>query len=1054
MAHSNELLSSPDPLGVSQENIEALQPSRQRAERPRLTPTKPLANTSNNVQRQEFYVSTPPANRNSKSSPSKLVAEVENPTSPWRIRVTVEAEQDNAQQSSSLTSEPPGKRFAERTTTTKVPLRDAGEKSPAILKKGRGRPRKPMDNPEKTPTTPRLKWRARREATPNAFQKTAKEDGYQITPPAKRARRGRPRKSTEHLEEESAQDREKAHSAQAHAINHTSDARTASVSSDGSGALNEEISSMNSAPTSGSTSQDRGGPSVKDLLGVESMEFEDTQDALSSPHSDLQDPTDEHQDFDSILESEGFSMVSVSSLSSAKIDSNSVLEPKMNRECTESCDRRTGKSSTLDVPEGFMENLDRSSSEISSPRSSLASPLKLQVLKHDQASTTLSLSTSVPPEVKASASQQSPRPLGKPPGGTPKLGRVVRAGIALQGVLNPRNIRSPPGRGPEQGVSSTSSPSAKSPKERLDKLFSGFSAGTRRELRAGLRLGEELAKRQHILTSQPLAKHMPEDDVFGQDDTTGYPKLPSHNGESEYSLKLPEPTQTSLYPNLAHSQLPSPERSEVDDEDRMSWRVDTPNPSEVQNVRTGHGFRESESSQEFQGSSIAQEPLELRVESAAQEKGSRLEGAALEEYFRQRRVQEEEEYRAERAAVVRQIDMANSSQVNIINSDSEEGDEFEEDDGDIWQEQAHSSTVVSEPEDEDPAVLLLNKDPQPRRSLIPSPWRRHADIASVSQVSTNDSDLFWQPSQMANNTGESELMDEMLDQGLKSGRSPGSNASNQWDEVVEPEFMPHSGAPSSDIHARQISVTVKEPPKAFAAVTDVEKQGDDRKKYTGKDFAGEIKVSVTGSARKSSPVKSITKPAESPAKFALVQDSLAKPVLTSWLGYLAGFVPAWREPTPAVPSRLPNGQSKLPRAGNLERPFSLYTPWKDAHFDALYFHYAASKEGRRRYDFNPKSASAPLLGFVHRHRGWEKALTKEDLAIVDAFMIGLKAKGRSKHAAGEKLIDEKLAGWKVFRLWYGGVQRGECEVGIGKTGLVSGSKEIWRPELEPWFKKK
>lgn len=1053
MVRSDQPLSSPDPLGFSQENTGAL-PSLKRTENSRLTPTKPLANTSNNVQRQVFNLTTPPANRNNKASPFKLVAEADNTISPWRIRVTVETEQDAA--GPSLTSGLPGKRFAERTTTTTVPLRDADEQSPAVAKKVRGRPRKSMDNAEKGLATPKSKAPARRKS--NSSQKSGKEGGYRVPTPARRAR-GRPRKSMEHPAEEPAvRDDERAHSAHEHATDHIPDPRTIPP---GNGGKGKEVVSINS------TSHVGDGTSDTEFLGVESVEVVDTRDNETSSHSSLEDPTDQHQEFDSILESEEFSMVSVSSLPSAKLDSNIMLEPEMNWKDTNPGNRITSEPSTLDAA-GDWKNHTMTSSEVSSPRSSLASPLKLQIPKRDQASLTLSPPTSISPEAK-SASRKSRQPLDNLSGGTPKLGRVVRAGIALQGVLDPRNIRSPTAKGPAQVGSSSSPSSAKSPKERLDKLFSGFSAGTMRELRAGLRLGEELAKRQHVLTRQPLAEYTPEDDVFGQDHTTGYPKLSSHNGESGYSLKLPEPIQTSLYPDLANNQLLSPERSDVDiDDDRMSWRVDTPNPLEVQNVRSGYGFRESVGSHDFQGSTAAKE-AELRVESASREKSPRLEGAALEEYYRAMRAQEEEEYRAERAAVIKQIEMANSSQVIVVNSDSEEDDEFEDDDGDIWQEQAHSSAAVSEPE-EIPAILLLSKDPQPRRSLLPSPWRRQTQVASVSHASTNDSDLFWQPGQMANNTGQSEILDEMIDQGLKSGHSPSQsdiygNDSKERDAIFETEILTHSRPLSSDI-CTKIPITIKGPQKGFAAVRDKGKHSetwepsnterDNREEYTSQPFTEGIESSVPDSPRKPSPAKSIVKTVakESLKSSALVHEkSVIRPVSTSWFSYLAGFVPAWREPTPVVPSCLPNGKLKLPRVGSLEGPLSLYGPWRTAHFDALYFHYAASKEGRRHYQFNPKSASAPLLGFVHRHRFWEKAVTKEDLAIVDAFMVDLRARGHSRHVKGNRLIDEKLAAQKVFRLWYGGVLRGECEVGIGKTGLVKGSDEMWTPEVETWYKK-
>ena len=175
---------------------------------------------------------------------------------------------------------------------------------------------------------------------------------------------------------------------------------------------------------------------------------------------------------------------------------------------------------------------------------------------------------------------------------------------------------------------------------------------------------------------------------------------------------------------------------------------------------------------------------------------------------------------------------------------------------------------------------------------------------------------------------------------------------------------------------------------------------------------------------------------------------------TSWFGYLASFVPGWSEATAAMPHRLPNGKRRLPRTGSREGPLSLCMPWTTAHYSALYFHYAASKEGRKRYVFNAKSASAKYLFRIVRYRGWEKPVTKEDLAIVDAFMVDLKARGSSEKTQGEWIIDEEIAVFKLFTLWHGGVQRGECEAGIGKIGLAERSKELWRPDMESWYHEK
>ena len=206
------------------------------------------------------------------------------------------------------------------------------------------------------------------------------------------------------------------------------------------------------------------------------------------------DPTDEHHEFDSILESEGFSMVSVSSLPSAQQHSGNVV----NRE-NESV--HADRPSSVITPAKVLDTLNlNTSSQLRTP--SLAS----------------STSSMPPPPIPLTRPRESPRPMTRPTDGTPRLGRVVRAGIALQGVLSPSNSTS---QISSASISNSSASSVKSSKDRMDNLFDGFGAGTRRELRAGLRLGEELAKRQQRDQDGETFKERAEDDVFSQNPDHG-----------------------------------------------------------------------------------------------------------------------------------------------------------------------------------------------------------------------------------------------------------------------------------------------------------------------------------------------------------------------------------------------------------------------------------------------------------------------------------------------------------------------------------------------------
>lgn len=77
-----------------------------------------------------------------------------------------------------------------------------------------------------------------------------------------------------------------------------------------------------------------------------------------------------------------------------------------------------------------------------------------------------------------------------------------------------------------------------------------------------------------------------------------------------------------------------------------------------------------------------------------------------------------------------------------------------------------------------------------------------------------------------------------------------------------------------------------------------------------------------------------------------------------------------------------------------------------------------------------------------------------DVAIADAFLEDLKRRGvRGRCGIGAVRIDARFVLQMIFVLWVAGVMNGECEVGKGITGLTLDGEEMWRPELESWFKK-
>lgn len=976
MIYDDGIASSPDPLAS---------PSLEHGPRPKISPKKPLADTSNNLRRREFCLTTPPRYANGHATPFQIVAEAENPISPWCIRVTVQAEQSGKGDDFVFG------RIAGGTAAKRVPLKTADHGLAAsIPKNGQGAA-------QKSPKQKRAV--AARKATPTSAKGLVEEQNQENISPTKRLR-GRPRKSTQDHAEgpEKSLNKETAEFVDAFSGVEIEAPQKSRLRSRGrSKVISPTVSD------SGSPSRDGHRPH-----GVNAKPTGATDDSVEVGfRSHVLDPTSEHDEFDSILESEGFSMVSVSSLSSAKpcLDNLAEFDERFDYYSSNLIESSFADALESDEKPGYsplntnikindpQENAETQESpphcsrELISDRGSRPNLTPLKIPSK----------TLIPPVIIAPKTSNSPRPLEKPSDGTPRLVRVVRAGIALQGVLSPRGKSAVDSA--ETDIPPSSTP-VKSPIERLDSLFGGFGAGTCRELRAGLRLGEQLAKRQQLLPQRTVAELQTEDDVFAQG------KVPSSFKPSEYemglvyTLKLPKHGQSDLFPN---KQLPSPERSEIDkDEGGMSWRLDTSEGARLANTRIGNRSTPTVTDQIFEGSTIARE---------------------------------EEEYRLERAAVSREIEEANASQVIVINSDSEgdENDHDEHDIDDIWNEHAMSG-LTSQPIP-NAVVSTQLQNPKPRRSQIPSPWRRHGHISSDIQGAADDTDLFWQLSQTTNS---SEIHEELSS------------------ECSYPDLSRSIPLDLNKGHDDRPSIDAKDV-EIFSCNTD---------KARVEDFSAQdcIPAAMSPLLQLPQSVTVASKLADvlaSPIKKTIDDRSpVQKQAPTSWLGYLKSFVPAFREPIPLIAPnaehRLPNGKRKLPHAGSLDGPLSRFTPWTEAHFRALYFHYAASIECRQRYVFNPESASARYAGRMIEWRGWERAITKDDCAIVDAFMLDLNRRGSSflqECGDGETRINESLATKMVFILWMGGVKRGECDVGTGKTGLADGSDEvIWRPELESWFK--
>ncbi|KAI4142039.1 MAG: hypothetical protein L6R39_005111 [Caloplaca ligustica] len=997
--------SSPDPLAISQTGSY----SPKAKARESLIPRKALGLTTGNAQARAISMATSPVQKIGTYSPAK---DRHNEASPWRIRITVQAEQDKRLAGGMVPQCSPSKVFAERTFTTTVALKDGDEHSSAQRRR-KGTPRKPHDSS----STERSTSRSRKKGVPKPdTMSPATREGIGSSPAPKRGR-GRPRKSIDPPRTEHS-------SRKAERTGHGAYSRV-SKDQNRSSSLDQRLQNQLADP----------GLKVTDLF----------------------EPGDQYYDFDSVMESEGFSMVSVSSLPSAQSTSSNSVDLK--------------SSGNIPVPIGPKRLLTPSTSD-DPPQQ--------------------------PPPPRPAVPMSDDREIAKPRTGTPKLARVVRAGIALQGVLSPKNQRSALRTTSPSPFSSTASPT-----ERLDDLFSGFGPGTRRELRAGLRLGEELAKRQGVDNRPHPHQTQASEDVFAHDPDIHYPILPDTGAAMTYNLKVPGAAR-NMSPSFSNTQLPSPARSEAGaDDDRMNWKFDTV----PQCVAVSH-------SEPMTSANVA-----LQVAPAMDRTG----------------MEREAEWQREREAVSKQIQDANSSQVIVIDSDDEdECSKDSDEDGDIWLEEARNSRP--EPSISDvPPIFRQTEVQKPRRSQLPSPWM--SKRRDVLESTANSSDLSSQPTQTevarkafdilidngTPDTGSSTLesfsgdndsplakIQRNVQDEIQASRNEGSAdrgpqllaSTQEEDQTEEPRY-----------HIQRVSIPHEERGYADSAnesEDDVESEerftdDEDLDSHTlsqqsmqdaltepldeGTGLDADISTSSTTGgfeedvpepqtpvpatpASRAETSKHVTFSTEKPRLYPAVEAPAPRtvplpPAAGSWFSRVTSILPIWGTTTaPAaipLPTR-PKHTIVLPKVDH--GPLPMYMPWTQSHWWALIHVIRQSQADATVLPYTSTMACAKYLGTVVSVKKWSKKITKLDCAVLQQFLHVLKVRGTVKGVeatlvkGGKKkqwgkgpgeLVDMKVILSAVVAQWACDVQDGICTVGWSdRAGVKAGSeREIWsKADLE------
>ncbi|KAL4945477.1 hypothetical protein BDV06DRAFT_230853 [Aspergillus oleicola] len=204
----------------------------------------------------------------------------------------------------------------------------------------------------------------------------------------------------------------------------------------------------------------------------------------SKPTAVPSDPASEYREFDTIVESEGFSMVSLDTLPSVKqhtLQTSSklakgALKPFIEREQNGVLGNKTNK-------------LDHSPKE-----TSVHSPVPDPIPSAERRS-------------NFSQPKSSPIPQRRPP---LRLAKFIRVGIALGRVLSHSNPPTRPGE---------SVPDYMEPRQRLDVLFSDLNPDSQRLLGAALWLGQVLAiRRKYMELRSPQRRALFDDELEKEDD--------------------------------------------------------------------------------------------------------------------------------------------------------------------------------------------------------------------------------------------------------------------------------------------------------------------------------------------------------------------------------------------------------------------------------------------------------------------------------------------------------------------------------------------------------
>ncbi|KIW97634.1 uncharacterized protein Z519_01218 [Cladophialophora bantiana CBS 173.52] len=760
-SYGNDDLSSPDPLAasVNDESSHSSIAFARRQPAPKWPSTATTTNTGRPARTSSFSCEAV------QSSPFRTVSEQN--LSPWKIRVTVEAQPEDADVESNAPL------IKERARKTKIPLQPESPPAEQSNISAQGRKLRSNSTKNKRSGTPvsdrRNSSRSRRQSVTdldiiplgddseeddwlkqkksprkrrNSRKSTSKANTARQSDSPSKPSKSNPRSSSFEVRPDTDVENSDASMEQGDIMAESQSPELRKINlnqvSVRPRALSTKSNVENDYENKDTVVSEKMRTSVQQQMEVRKVSINSalsypTPSPTSSRHGDSDDvrgaPDDrtlpkqhENDGFDTILESEGFTMIDLDTLPSVKRSLSSPADDGPNSGLHPSDIDECKTQPLIAEPSGRAKSY-LAASNPSATRDSVSYP----VIRPDESE----LSSTVPSSPPASKKDQAllkvpssstgagrkvtPLPYSSPKLPSPPRHNVRRtphhqhrasagavfAGIALQEVVSPDH---PTESAP---VVKQETPSNHAGVNENGALFVGFDCGTQRELRAGLRFGEELAKR---LALHPVDRPTSFKAKSLASDKVSDVKVPVISGQQCRE-------QVWRGENLVQH-TPVHTVSSTEQSDKVSTVHTPPNPAE-------------------------KHPEHSIIDTQARR---------------------EREWQLEREAVSQEIQNASESQVIVIDSDDEEEQPIStadrpevaypdieaeaDDETDIWLVEAKNSSSPESVAQACTNSLFTRREQikqrqraqevvsRARRSLIPSPWKRGEDVHAPAEQST------------------------------------------------------------------------------------------------------------------------------------------------------------------------------------------------------------------------------------------------------------------------------------------------------------------------------